>query len=214
MCDAAAVARVVRIAEVEPFAGEVRWHPLRYALGVNGFGVNAFSGDAGDRVIEEHDELGAAAAGHDELYVVIGGRATFTVDGEEIDAPAGTLVQVEPESRRTAFAVDDETYVLVIGATPGEPFTPSPWEVSSQAALYALRGDADKSRAALAEALREHGDHPHVLYNAACAEALLGEREAALEHLIAAVAGEPKAREWAAKDSDLDSLRDDPAFPV
>jgi quercetin dioxygenase-like cupin family protein len=209
------MARVVRIQDVEPFTdGDVRWHPLRYPLGVTGFGVNAFSGDAGDRVIEEHDELSAAAAGHDELYVVIAGRATFTVDGEEIDAPPATLVQVEKESRRTAVAADDGTIVLVVGATPGEPFTPSPWEVSTQAALYAKRGDGAQARVALAEALREHGDHPHALYNAACAEALLGERAAALDHLIAAMAGEPKAREWAAGDSDLDSLRDDPAFPA
>jgi quercetin dioxygenase-like cupin family protein len=206
--------RVVRIAEVEPFAdGEVRWHPLRYPLGVTGFGVNAFSGDSGDRVIEEHDEVSGAAGGHDELYVVIAGRATFTVDGDEIDAPPGTLVQVGRESRRTAFAADDGTIVLVLGARPGEPFVPSPWETSSQAALYAKRGQPAEARKALAEALREHGDHPHALYNAACAEALLGERAAALEHLTAALAGEPKAREWMQHDSDLDSLRDDPAFP-
>jgi adenylate cyclase len=72
----------------------------------------------------------------------------------------------------------------------------------------------ERARRALAEALREHGDHPSVLYNAACAEALLGDREAALEHLAAAIAAEPKAREWAAGDSDLDALRDDPAFPA
>jgi quercetin dioxygenase-like cupin family protein len=209
------VARVVRIEEVEPFAdGGVRWHPLRYALGVTGFGVNAFSGDAGDRVIEEHDEMSGSAGGHEEMYVVIAGRATFTVDGDEIDALPGTLIAIEKTSRRGAFAAADGTIVLVVGARPGEAFVPSPWEASAQAALYAKRGDAERARTALAEALLEHGDHPSVLYNAACAEALLGEKEAALAHLRAALAGEPKARDWAAGDSDLDSLRDDPAFPA
>jgi tetratricopeptide (TPR) repeat protein len=37
-----------------------------------------------------------------------------------------------------------------------------------------------------------------------------GDREAALEHLRTAFAGEPATREWARTDSDLDSLRDDP----
>jgi quercetin dioxygenase-like cupin family protein len=209
------MARVVRIEEVEPFAdGGVRWHPLRYALGVTGFGVNAFSGDAGDRVIEEHDEVSGSAGGHEEMYVVIAGRATFTVDGEEIDALPGTLIAIEKASRRGAFAAADGTIVLVVGARPGEAFVPSPWEASAQAALYAKRGDAERARTALAEALLEHGDHPSVLYNAACAEALLGEKEAALAHLRAALAGEPQARDWAAGDSDLDSLRDDPAFPA
>jgi quercetin dioxygenase-like cupin family protein len=209
------MARVVRIEEVEPFTdGDVRWHPLRRRLGASAFGVNAFSGEPGERVIEEHDEVSGAAGGHEELYAVVAGRATFTVDGEEIDASPGTLIQVGKESKRTAFAAEPGTVVLVVGGRPGEAFSTSPWEVSAMAALYARRGDADQARECLAEALAEHGDHPHALYNIACAEALLGEREAALEHLTRAAAEEPRCREWAKDDSDLDSLRDDPRYPV
>jgi hypothetical protein len=51
-----------------------------------------------------------------------------------------------------------------------------------------------------------------VLYNVACAEALIGEREAALEHLARAVAIEPEAGEWARDDRDFDAIRDDPRF--
>jgi hypothetical protein len=42
-------------------------------------------------------------------------------------------------------------------------------------------------------------------------EALLEEKDPALEHLAEAVTN-PRVREWAAADSDLDSLRDDPRF--
>src|SRR4051812_105933 len=95
--------RVARIVEVGPLNdGELLWHPLRRELGITAFGVNGFSATAaGDRVVEDHDELGGGAGHHEELYVVVAGRAAFTIDGEEIDAPAGTLVHVpDPASRR------------------------------------------------------------------------------------------------------------------
>jgi hypothetical protein len=50
------------------------------------------------------------------------------------------------------------------------------------------------------------------MYDLACVEALMGDRDAALEHLGAAVSN-PRLREHAQKDSDLDSIRDDPRFP-
>lgn len=208
--------RVARIDEIEPLLdGVVPWHPLRRELGVTAFGINAFSAAApGDRVIEEHDELTAAAGGHEEVYLVLAGRAAFTVDGTEIDAPAGTLVFVpDPSSLRGAVAAAPDTLVLVVGARPGEAYAPSPWEASMQAALYARRGDEPRARSAVAESLAEHPNHPQALYNVACAEAVLGDREAALEHLRHAAELEPKCREWAAGDRDLDAIRDDPGFP-
>jgi hypothetical protein len=197
--------RVTRIDEIEPLLdGVVPWHPLRRELGVTAFGINAFSATAaGERVIEEHDELSAAAGRHEELYVVVAGRATFTIDGEDIDAPSGTLVFVpDPASERGALAAEPGTTVLVIGGRPGEAYAPSPWEASMQAALYARRGDEARARAAVADSLADH------------AEALLGEREAALEHLRHAAELEPKCHEWASRDDDLDAIRDDPRFPA
>jgi tetratricopeptide (TPR) repeat protein len=210
-------ARVIRIDEIEPLLdGIVPWHPLRRELGVRSFGVNAFSAAApGDRVIEEHDEMSAAAAGHEELYIVVSGRATFTVDGEDIDAAAGALVFVpDPSSLRGAVAAEPATVVVVVGGRPGEAYAPAPWETSMLAALYARRGDEAAARSALAESLAEHPDHPQALYNIACAETILGDRAAALEHINRVAELEPKSREWMAADSDLDAIRDDPAFPA
>jgi hypothetical protein len=127
--------RTMRLSEVEPYPGPAQglegWLPLRSTLGVEAFGVNAWVGrDEGDDVIEEHDEINDdPALNHEELYVVIEGQATFTVDGNEFDAPRGTLVFVkDPSITRHAVARSPGTTILAIGATPGEVFTPSPWE--------------------------------------------------------------------------------------
>ena len=102
---------------------------VRHALGLSAFGVNAWvAAKAGDEVIEDHDELGADGD-QEELYLVLAGRATFTVDGDEVDAPTGTFVAVsDPALKRHAIAADDGTVVLAIGATRGRAFTPSAWE--------------------------------------------------------------------------------------
>ena len=108
------------------------WKPLRHELGIGAFGVNAWvAKTAGDPAVERHDEKVAegGANGHEELYVVLRGAARFTVGGEELDAPAGTLVFVsDPELTREAIATADDTVVLTIGAARGVAFEPSDWE--------------------------------------------------------------------------------------
>src|SRR5262245_32066761 len=105
------------------------WSPIRRTLGIDAFGVNAgTANEAGATVIQEHDE----SSGHQELYVVVSGRVQFTVDGDEIDGPAGTLVFVrDHELKRAAIAVEPGSTVLAIGAKPGEPFRPMAWEVNA-----------------------------------------------------------------------------------
>jgi mannose-6-phosphate isomerase-like protein (cupin superfamily) len=128
--------RTLRLSEVKPIpspcAEEIQgWLPLRHALGVEAFGVNAWLGrEAGDEVIEKHAELGEDPTdNHEELYLVIEGHATFTVDGQEVDAPRGTLIFVkDPAIVRHAVARSAGTTVLAIGAAPGKAFEPSPWE--------------------------------------------------------------------------------------
>jgi hypothetical protein len=85
-------------------------------------------------VIERHDEApdDGGANGHEELYVVLRGRARFTVGGDELDAPAGTLVfVVDPQLTREAVATAPDTAVLTVGAARGVAFEPSPWEARS-----------------------------------------------------------------------------------
>ena len=207
--------RVARIQEIEPIAvvgGELQWRPVRRTLGIEAFGINAYTADAGDLVVEEHDETGDGAGHHEELYVVVTGRATFTVDGEEIDATVGTCVFLDDaKERRGARAVVDGTTVLAIGGERGAPFRVSPWEFAFAGAPALREKRYEDAKASLLEGLEHHPDNLGLVYDLACVEALMGDREAALGHLEHAFEN-PRFREWAKQDSDLESLRDDPRF--
>ena len=96
------------------------WYPLQHHFGIGAFGINAFGGDAGIKLVAEHDER---AGGHEEVYVVVRGVARFTLDGESFDAPAVTVVAVPDVAvTRSAVAAEDGTVVLAIGAPAGSGF--------------------------------------------------------------------------------------------
>ena len=103
------------------------WIPIRHHFGIESFGMNAYRRNAGEGAVPEHDE---SASGAPELFYVATGRATFTVDGDEIDAPAGTCIWVnEPAATRSATAQDDGTLVLAVGAAaPGQAYAPAGWD--------------------------------------------------------------------------------------
>jgi len=175
----------VRLDEIEPIpvvGGTLLWRPVRRTLDIGAFGINAYvAPNAGDDVVEEHTE---EALGHEEVYVVLDGRATFTLDGETLDAPAGTVVFVhDPKVRRHARAAEPETAVLAVGGPRGGAYEPSPWEDFFAAERHRAAGDYDAYAAELAAALERRPDHPATLYNLACAEALAGRAEDALAHL-------------------------------
>src|SRR4051812_48503940 len=135
----ARVARLQDLERIDVAGGHLR--PVRRPLGITAFGTNVFTADAGGQLIETHTETASGAGRHEELYVVLTGRATFTVDGEEIDAPAGTFVFVaEAESRRGATAAEDGTSALVVGGPRGAAGPVSPWEWYFTAARYAEAG--------------------------------------------------------------------------
>ena len=132
MADKSAI--TVRLDDIPTLASdpsEPEWKPLRLHLGIESFGINAWQArEAGQLLIERHTETEDSETRHEELYVVTTGRATFEVDGNALDAPAGTLVYVpDPDSVRQAVAEEAGTTVVVVGGTPGEAFTPSAWEV-------------------------------------------------------------------------------------
>jgi tetratricopeptide (TPR) repeat protein len=210
-----AVARLDEIPRVRSSASGFDIRPIRVHFGLGSFGINAYSAlEAGGHVIEEHDELGAGAGGHEELYYVVAGRATFNLNGEEIDAPTGTLVFVsDPAVRRGAVAQDAGTTVLVAGGVPGKAFESSPWEAWLAAMLFQEAGEPQRGVAVFLEALERYPGNPNVLYNLACFESLAGHPDEALVHLNEAVALQPEMQEWAQTDSDFDAIRGDPRFP-
>jgi tetratricopeptide (TPR) repeat protein len=187
-----------------------QWIPVRRELDVRAFGVNAWKPDEKGVVIGEHDETQVR---HEELYVVLEGHATFTVDGDEIDAPAGTLVYVrDPEVKRKATGTP-ETVIFAVGAKPGEAFTPSAWEGNAEGLQAYQAGDYQRALDLFEAGADEFPDSAVPAYNIACMYALLGRRDDALQNLRRALErdGErfgPAARE----DADFDSLKDDPEF--
>jgi len=208
--------RSVRLDEVEPIPvvdGTLLWRPVRRTLDVGAFGINAYvAPNAGDDVVEEHTEQ---ALGHEEVYVVLSGRATFTLDGETLDAPAGTAVFVrDPTVRRHARAEEPGTAVLAVGGPRGGAYEPSPWEDFFFAERHRTAGDHDAYADELAEALERRPDHPATLYTLACAEALAGRLEAAVEHLRRAVELRPDLADRAREDEDLAGLRERPDSPL
>jgi tetratricopeptide (TPR) repeat protein len=197
-----------RIADIEGVDG---WSPIRRSLDVRGFGINAWTAHKAEAtIISEHDEK---PSGHEELYVVTAGHATFTVAGEQVDAPTGTIVFVrDPAATRGAVARAPGTTVLSVGAAPGEAYRPRAWETNRE--VFALFDDGQyvEAKRVLTEALDRYDDRGTLFYNLACAEALLGESDAALEHLGAAVRERPSLAADALQDADLEPIRDDPRF--
>src|ERR1700688_3235233 len=153
--------KILRLDDIEgvPVFGTLVWKPVRRTLGVTAFGINAYTAaNAGDEVVEDHDET---PLGHEEIYAVVAGHATFTVDGEEVDAPAGTLVYLDDVTqRRSAVAKEPNTTVLAI----------SDWEYFSPSLPYRAAGDYDTARSLLEEGLRET-DAGVLHYQLACVEA-------------------------------------------
>lgn len=197
MIDGYAVARIDELDSI-PVAQGLQWRPIRRRFGIRAWGTNAYTAaKVGDWVVEEHTEENLQ---HEELYVVVRGRARFTLDGEELDAPAGTLVYIhDPKTKRVAVAEEEGTTVLAMGAKPGEAFTPSAWEWFFEA--YAK--DPSEGQAILEQGLEELGEHPALLYHLACMEAKQGEIEPARDHLERAIELEPRWKERAQADEDL-----------
>src|ERR687884_506771 len=122
--------RVAHLDEIEEVTdGREPWRPVRHHFGITSFGINAWTArNAGDRIINEHDEAEDEDQ-QEELYLVQSGRATFELDGERVDAPAGTFVFARPGVKRTAFAEEAGTTLIALGGTPGKAYEAHGYEV-------------------------------------------------------------------------------------
>jgi hypothetical protein len=199
---------IARLDELESLAGPgtLRWTPIRRRFGLTAFGINAYSAaETGQDLVEEHTER---SLGHEEVYAVIAGRASFTLDGETLEVPAGAIVVVrDPEIRRGATALEPGTTVLAIGGAPGS-HEASAWEYHFAAYARSDAGDHDGARRELEDGLAEKGEHAVLLYHLACIECRAGRPEEGRPHLARALELQPDLREWAADDEDLDAVRD------
>ena len=88
------------------------------------------------------------------------------------------------------------------------------WSQPPPALPHAREGDYARAKAIVLEGIAAIGEHPELLYQLACCEAQLGEADAALDHINAAVrAGDERMREWARRDEELSPVRASPRFP-
>jgi quercetin dioxygenase-like cupin family protein len=200
--------KVARLDEIERRGRDI---PVRENLGIRAFGVNAFTPGEDGALVGEHDEAGS---GQEELYIVVDGTATFEVDGETIEAPAGTYVFIRPDARRKATG--DGT-VLVIGATPGEAYQAIDWGEAwafhnDSMRAYGEQRYAD-ARDAVSAGLERNPDHPGLHYNYACFATLAGDTsDETFGHLRRSVQLFPRFREQAPRDDDFAAVREDPRF--
>jgi hypothetical protein len=194
--------RAVRIDELEaiPWPGaKTTWRPLRAAIGARIVGMGAYTADhAGQDVVEPHRD--ADGMGHEEVYVVLRGRAAFTLDGEALDAPAGTVVRVDPEVHRHAVAAEPGTAVLALGGHP--TFEPSSSEWIERARPH-IRSDPDRARAIVDDLRAQRPESPGLPIAEALLAAGRGDREAAATALSRV---DPSYREALRADPDLGAL--------
>jgi quercetin dioxygenase-like cupin family protein len=184
---------------------------VRRDLGVTAFGVQAFGAPSGGRVISEHDENLLGEGGQEELYVVLRGAATFEIDGEAHEAPAGSMVQVQPGTRRTATSNEDGTIILVVGGTPGEAYKPAPEEAAEAFAAY-NSGDFETALAKQLVFAEQRPESAVVQFNVACFAARAGHADQAIDALRRALELYERVSELIATDEDLDSIREDERF--
>ena len=190
--------------------GRSPWRPIRHHFGITAFGINSWTaGAADDRIINEHDEADDL---NEELYFVFRGRAKFELDGDPVDAPAGTFVFARPGVKRTAFAEEPGTTIIALGGIPGKAYEPDGWELWAPLNPLYEAGEygeaADRGRALLEASSQYAG----IFYNVACCESLAGRTDDALDHLRRAIELSERFREHAKSDSDFDPIRDEPAF--
>jgi hypothetical protein len=200
--------KVARLEDIEKRGRDI---PVREHLGIHAFGINAFTPGENGTLVGEHDESGS---GQEELYIVLDGNATFEIDGETIEAPAGTLVFVGPESQRKATG--DGT-VLCIGATPGQAYEGIDWGEAWPYHAESMKAYNEQRYADALEAVRgalEHvPDHAGLHYNYACFATLAGDTsDETFAHLRRSVELLPRFRDDARRDDDFASVRDDPRF--
>jgi tetratricopeptide (TPR) repeat protein len=206
------VAHIDDLERIEMDDGFV-WRPVRRRFDIRAFGVNAYSPrEAGAQVIEEHSEK---QYGHEEIYLVLRGRARFTVDGNEHELGPGQLVFIsDPAVRRGAVGLTDDTVVLALGGKPGAAHEPSAWEAMFYA-VPAMREERwDDAIRIHEEALEENPGDGALLFNLACMECRGGRHLDALLHLKEAVDADPSWAAFAAKDSDFAAIRNEPGFPA
>jgi hypothetical protein len=198
--------RAVHVDDVETVSwrySELTWRPLRHALGAHSVGIAAFTAiHEGQEVVEGHVET-RDGRGHEEIYIVLRGRAIFEFADGQLEAPAGTCVCVSADAYRRATAAEADTVVVAIGREADFEVSTSEW---IERARPFIRSDPERARAIVDELRAEQPESRGL----AVAEALLllgsGQVEESRRILQALLADKPSIAEALLTDPDLGAL--------
>jgi tetratricopeptide (TPR) repeat protein len=192
-----------------PLEMEIPSAPIRHHFGITSFAVNTWTGrEAGDRIVNEHDEAGE----NEELYDVQSGRAPSSSTASVSTPRPGTFVFARPGVKRTAYAAEPGTTILVVGGSPGQAYEADGWEIWAPFNRLYLEGRYAEAADGARGAAKEHPDYAGLLYNLACCESLAGRTDDAIEDLRVAIDRSERFRSFAADDSDFRAIRDETAF--
>jgi mannose-6-phosphate isomerase-like protein (cupin superfamily) len=113
---------VVNVEDIEGAGpgGAVRF--VRREIGVEAFGINWFDLPP-DAAGMEHDEAGS---GQEEVYVVVRGSGHWRIGDVDVPVRVGSVIRVDPETRRLPVAGQNGMSFISIGARRGsyEPHGP------------------------------------------------------------------------------------------
>ena len=88
-------------------------------LEVESFGMQVLDVPPGFEHYPAHDH---SEDGQEEVYVILRGSADFEVDGEPVSVPAGGMIRIPPESRRTLQPGPDGVRILALGCVAGKAY--------------------------------------------------------------------------------------------
>jgi mannose-6-phosphate isomerase-like protein (cupin superfamily) len=125
--------KVDDIDAIDGFFEGIKFHKAAAGLGVSSFGISIIDLAPGADDYPEHDHspegLGGQMfakrpqqLGQEEVYAALSGSGTLEADGEQYPIDADHIARVGPEVKRKVTPGPEGIRLLVIGATPGEPY--------------------------------------------------------------------------------------------
>ena len=205
---------VAQLDEIDEITdGRCPWRPVRHHFGITSFGVNTWTARDGRRPDHQRARRGGARTRTRSSTSCCAGTRTFELDGERVDAPAGTFVFAPPGVKRTAFAEEPGTTILALGGVAGQGVRALRLGALG-AAPSALRGGRVRrgGRPRAASWSRRIPSTPSCSTTSPAARASPAARPTRSSISGARSTRSERVREFAQGDSDFDPIRDEPAF--
>jgi mannose-6-phosphate isomerase-like protein (cupin superfamily) len=125
--------KVDEIEAIDGFFEGIKFHKAAAGLGVSSFGISIIDLAAGAEDYPEHDHSAEGIGGQmfakrpqqlgqEEVYAALSGSGTLKADGERYPLDGNHIARVGPGVKRKVTPGPEGIRLLVIGATPGEPY--------------------------------------------------------------------------------------------